>query len=332
MSTDSTFCGVPEGERKETFSVQTKERSGVCLPPLVQWFPHGRSGLFNHSFLQQTSAKKKNSGIYFTSDFLCFFVLLLEVNVLLTLDLWILSGLVLIHFYFFFGHIYTAASWTSRHFRGQRLCPATDMHPPPRPPNRSDGSTAVTASEESGGGSGGGGGGGDPPLVGAAGASAQTSRSNDRGEWSFGRPGSSGGGEPDSPPRCRLNAISLPDGLGVFQKRSIFSFPRRSSSGYFSFDGDSLPSSPLSPRPATADRATQTPTPSGQVMKHALQRMAEARGGGPGTQRLHESSSSPSSTRRRNAAGDMQAEAVGQELRRIGDDFNGVLLSRLGDI
>ncbi|XP_071336167.1 bcl-2-like protein 11 isoform X2 [Trachinotus anak] len=192
------------------------------------------------------------------------------------------------------------------------------MQPPSRP-RRSDGSTAVTTREESGG---------DPPPVGAAGASAQTSRSNDSAERSLGRLGSTGGGEPDSSPRCRTKAISPLDSLGVFQKRSIFSFSRRSSSGYFSFDSDSVPSSPLSPRPATADRATQTPSPTGQVMKHALQRMAEERGGGPGMQQLHESSPSPSSTRQRNAAGDMQAEAVGQELRRIGDDFNRLLLLR----
>uniref|UniRef100_A0A8D3BD31 Uncharacterized protein n=1 Tax=Scophthalmus maximus TaxID=52904 RepID=A0A8D3BD31_SCOMX len=113
-----------------------------------------------------------------------------------------------------------------------------------RPPNRSDG--ALTAREESGGGDS---------------ASAQR-------------------GEPESPARCRTK--STVDTLGVFRKRSIFAPPRRSSSGYFSFDGDSLP---LSPRPvATADRATQTPSPAGQAMEHALQRMAEARGGRPGTQ------------------------------------------------
>ncbi|XP_069395247.1 bcl-2-like protein 11 [Paralichthys olivaceus] len=178
------------------------------------------------------------------------------------------------------------------------------MHPPTRPPNRSDGSTAVTTTEESGG---------DLPPVGAAEASEQTSRSNNNSSDT----GSVGGGEPVSPARCRSR--SSVDSLGVFQKRSIFVFPRRRSSGYFSFDGDSLP--------LTADKATQTPSLGSQVMKHALQRMAEAHGGGPGTQ-LHESSRSPSSRRHRNAAEDMQAEAVGQELRRIGDDFNRLLLLR----
>uniref|UniRef100_A0A3B4V919 Uncharacterized protein n=1 Tax=Seriola dumerili TaxID=41447 RepID=A0A3B4V919_SERDU len=64
-------------------------------------------------------------------------------------------------------------------------------------------------------------------------------------------------------------------------------FSRRSSSGYFSFDSDSLPSSPLSPRPATVERTTQTPSPTSQVMKHALQRMAEAHGGGARMQQQH---------------------------------------------
>ncbi|XP_042289024.1 bcl-2-like protein 11 isoform X1 [Thunnus albacares] len=198
-----------------------------------------------------------------------------------------------------------------------------DDHLHQRPPNRPDGSTAVTATEESGG---------DPPPVGAAGPSAQNSRSKpatDRGERSFGHPGSTGGGEPQSPSRCRPKVNSPTDSLGVFQKRSIFHLPyRRSSSGYFSFESDSLPSSPLSPRPATADKATQTPSPTGQVISHALQRMAEAHGGGPGTHQQHGISPSPSSTRQQNAAGDMQAEAIGRELRLIGDDYNRVLMLR----
>lgn len=142
-----------------------------------------------------------------------------------------------------------------------------------RPPNRSDGSTAVTATRGSGG---------VPPPTGAAGASAQTFRPDHGGERN-----SSGLGEPDSLSCCRTKPISPFDSLGVFQTRSIFHIPRRASSGYFSSEGDSLPSSPLSPRPLTADRATQTPSPSGQVMQHALQRMAEAYGGGPGTHQQH---------------------------------------------
>uniref|UniRef100_A0A3P9N073 Uncharacterized protein n=1 Tax=Poecilia reticulata TaxID=8081 RepID=A0A3P9N073_POERE len=83
--------------------------------------------------------------------------------------------------------------------------------------------------------------------------------------------GGGGRGEPDSDsPPCTVSPASL----DVFRSRSIFRPPRRSSSGYFSFDCDSLPSSPLSPHPVTADKTTQTPSPTGQVMNHALQRMA----------------------------------------------------------
>ncbi|XP_026209992.1 uncharacterized protein LOC113158349 isoform X2 [Anabas testudineus] len=189
----------------------------------------------------------------------------------------------------------------------------------PRQPNRSDGSTAVTATGESGG---------DPPPVGAAGVSTPTSRSNDGGERRFGRPDSSGGGEPESQSRCRTKSSSSSDGLGVF--RSVFRLPRRSSSGYFSYDSDSQPSSPLSPRPVTFDRATQTPSPTGQVMNHALQRLAEANGSDLRTHQQHGSDLSSSSTQQQNAAGDMQAVEVGRELRRIGDDFNNHLLEVAG--
>uniref|UniRef100_UPI0037E92666 bcl-2-like protein 11 isoform X2 n=1 Tax=Semicossyphus pulcher TaxID=241346 RepID=UPI0037E92666 len=178
------------------------------------------------------------------------------------------------------------------------------MHHPSRPPSQLDGSPTVTETEGTGG---------DPP---------QTSRSDNDGERSFGHPDSTGGGggEPDLPSRGRPKPVSPVDSLGVFQKRSIFHLPRRASSGYFSSDGDSLPSSPLSPRPLTADKATQTPSPTAQVMQHALQ----AHGGGPRTHQQY--GPSVSSPRPRNAAGDMQAEAIGRELRRIGDDFNILLL------
>ncbi|KAM3606382.1 uncharacterized protein V6R79_015125 [Siganus canaliculatus] len=108
--------------------------------------------------------------------------------------------------------------------------------------------------------------------------------------------------------------------------RSIFHTPRRASSGYFSYDGESLPSSPLSPRPMTADKATQTPSLTGQVMQHARWRMAEEQGSRPETHQLYGPCPSPSSTQPRHAEGDMQAEAIGRELRRIGDDFNRLLL------
>uniref|UniRef100_A0A3Q0RUR2 Uncharacterized protein n=1 Tax=Amphilophus citrinellus TaxID=61819 RepID=A0A3Q0RUR2_AMPCI len=127
-----------------------------------------------------------------------------------------------------------------------------------RPPKPSDGPTAVTASEDSGG---------DPPPVCATGA--QTSRLNRE---------STGGGEPDSPSWART-----PTSFAAYQSRTIFRFPRRSSSGYFSMECDSMPSSPLSPKPMMADKAIQTPSLSSQVLTHALQRMGEVRDEGPET-------------------------------------------------
>lgn len=59
----------------------------------------------------------------------------------------------------------------------------------------------------------------------------------------------------------------------AYQSRSpVFRTLSRSSSGYFSFDSE--PSSPL----ITHSAATQTPSPTSQVITHALQRISEARG------------------------------------------------------
>ncbi|XP_061821975.1 bcl-2-like protein 11 [Nerophis lumbriciformis] len=118
------------------------------------------------------------------------------------------------------------------------------------------------------------------------------------------RGGGAGGSTPRSPSRRRCSVASLPpERRGVFETRSIFQFPyRRSSSGYFSLEGDSLPASPLSPRAPTATRATQTPSPCAQVVEHALLRVAE------------------------DQAGAMQAVEIGRELRRIGDDYNDYIL------
>lgn len=82
--------------------------------------------------------------------------------------------------------------------------------------------------------------------------------------------GGGGGEEQETAVRCRTNAAN--DTLVVYQSRSIFHFTRRQSSGYFSLDSDSVPSSP---RPVTADKATQTPSPSAQVINHALLSVAE---------------------------------------------------------
>lgn len=144
-------------------------------------------------------------------------------------------------------------SWKSR--LTKTLCSSN------RPPNRPDGWPPVIATRRSEGG---------PSAESAPG---QTSRSVNGGEQSPTRTG-----EPDQTPRRRVPSSPF-DSLGVFQTRTIFYLPRRLSSGYFSFDSDSMPNSPLSPRPPTIDNATQTPSPSGQVMLHALERMAQRFGG-----------------------------------------------------
>lgn len=130
-----------------------------------------------------------------------------------------------------------------------------------RPPNRPEGCTPALATRRSEG---------DPSAEGAPG---QTSRSVNGGEQSPTRTG-----EPHQTPRRRVPSSPF-DSLGVFQTRTIFHLPRRLSSGYFSSDSDSMPNSPLSPRPPTVDNATQTPSPSGQVMLHALERMTQGVGG-----------------------------------------------------
>ncbi|XP_047010357.1 bcl-2-like protein 11 isoform X3 [Ictalurus punctatus] len=67
--------------------------------------------------------------------------------------------------------------------------------------------------------------------------------------------------------------IALPNSRVAYQSRSpVFRTLSRSSSGYFSFDSE--PSSPL----ITHSTATQTPSPSSQVITHALQRISKARG------------------------------------------------------
>ncbi|XP_061645134.1 uncharacterized protein LOC133485451 isoform X2 [Phyllopteryx taeniolatus] len=102
------------------------------------------------------------------------------------------------------------------------------------------------------------------------------SRGEQRGSGAEGSGGgAAGGGAPRSPPRRRSSVAPLlsPERRGVFETRTVFHFPyRRSSSGYFSGTGDSLPGSPLPPR---AVASTQTPSPSAQALRHALARVAE---------------------------------------------------------
>lgn len=125
--------------------------------------------------------------------------------------------------------------------------------------NRLDGSTSVTE------------GSGDPA---AAGTTEQTPRSNP-GKRSRGRPGPIGGreGEGEEP---QVTHLSPPE-----RRNPPPSF-RRESSGYFSSEGDSVPNTPLSPRPVTVDRATQTPSPTAQAVNHAQWRLNEAHDGGQG--------------------------------------------------
>ncbi|XP_061141504.1 bcl-2-like protein 11 isoform X1 [Syngnathus typhle] len=127
-----------------------------------------------------------------------------------------------------------------------------------------------------------------------------------------------------SPSRFRSNISPLlsPERRGVFETRTIFHFPyRRSSSGYFSIEGESLPSSPLSTR---VSAFTQTPSPSAQALEHALARVAEEAHYPRAT--LQGSSVWRPSAGLGPAAGDMQAVEVGQELRRIGDDYNDYIM------
>ncbi|XP_029925773.1 bcl-2-like protein 11 isoform X2 [Myripristis murdjan] len=183
------------------------------------------------------------------------------------------------------------------------------MSRPLRLPNPSDGPPAVTGREE--------GSRGQSP-VGAGGAAAQTPRAapaNESGGRCRGH-AAPPGGKGDSPSRGAGPPISPTNSLSGYQLRSpLFRHLSRSSSGYFSYDGDSLPGSP---RPATVDKATQTPSPSGQAVTHAVLRLTE--------EHPHGSPSSPSRTQPPNTAGDMQS--IGQELRRIGDDYNSLLMQR----
>lgn len=141
-------------------------------------------------------------------------------------------------------------SWKSR--LTKTLCSSN------RPPIRPDGWTRTRRSEG---------------IPSAERPTGRTSRLGNCGEES-----PSGTGEPDQTAWRRVPNPTF-DGLAVFQTRTFFYLPRRRSSGYFSSDGDSTPSSPLSPRPPSADSATQTPSPSGQVMLHALECLGHRLGG-----------------------------------------------------
>ncbi|KAG9332866.1 hypothetical protein JZ751_014470, partial [Albula glossodonta] len=125
----------------------------------------------------------------------------------------------------------------------------------------------------------------------------------ERGEGGESQPGSgaepqtSRSGEGDQ----KRGGFTMPHSLLGYQSRSpVFRTLPRTSSGYFSFDSDSLPSSPL----MTHNKATQTPN-----MPQVPPR--------------------PFRPRSLSMPADMRPELwVAQELRRIGDELNGLYLHR----
>ncbi|KAI1886383.1 hypothetical protein AGOR_G00213450 [Albula goreensis] len=123
----------------------------------------------------------------------------------------------------------------------------------------------------------------------------------------------------------KRGGFTMPHSLLGYQSRSpVFRTLPRTSSGYFSFDSDSLPSSPL----MTHNKATQTPSPSSQVITHARRRISH----------VHQNSQDndmpqvpprPFRPRSLSMPADMRPELwVAQELRRIGDELNGLYLHR----
>ncbi|XP_071015653.1 LOW QUALITY PROTEIN: bcl-2-like protein 11 [Oncorhynchus clarkii lewisi] len=134
----------------------------------------------------------------------------------------------------------------------------------------------------------------------------------------------------DNPQSCEgdqqsRGGIMIPNSLLGFQSRSpVFRTLSRSSSGYFTFDSDSIPSSPL----LKDNKSTQTPSPSSQVITHALQRMSRALE----TWRDYDVWPSPLRPYRARpppTAADMRPEIlIGQELQRIGDEFNNLFIHR----
>ncbi|XP_019719818.1 bcl-2-like protein 11 [Hippocampus comes] len=141
-------------------------------------------------------------------------------------------------------------------------------------------------------------------------------------------PDTEGGGAGGSPaavaPRSqsrRRSSVSLlpsPERRGVFETRTSFHFPyRRSSSGYYSVEGDSLPGSPLWPR---ASASTQPPSPQALTLQQELACDFDV----TSLERTRTCLRSSGHA----VVRDMQAVAIGQDLRRIGDDYNDYILRR----
>ncbi|KAJ8387295.1 hypothetical protein AAFF_G00157910 [Aldrovandia affinis] len=119
--------------------------------------------------------------------------------------------------------------------------------------------------------------------------------------------------------------VTMSHSLLGYQSRSpVFRTLSRSSSGYFSFDYDSLPSSPL----MTHNKSTQTPSPSSQAITHARRRISQVHQNSQDND-MPQAPHRPFRPRSLSMPADMRREMwVAQELRRIGDELNGLYLYR----
>ncbi|KAJ8013868.1 hypothetical protein DPEC_G00034270 [Dallia pectoralis] len=130
----------------------------------------------------------------------------------------------------------------------------------------------------------------------------------------------------DKPQSCDRNRQSPRGGITT-PTSSLLGFQSTSSSGYCSFDCDSVPSSPL----LRHNKSTQTPSPSSRVITHAMSRLSRPHD----TWRAYEAWPRPRRPNRPRPpprAGVMCSETlIGQELQRIGDEFNNLFMhGRLG--
>ncbi|XP_077585359.1 bcl-2-like protein 11 [Stigmatopora nigra] len=122
-----------------------------------------------------------------------------------------------------------------------------------------------------------------------------------------------GGGEGEA--SVRGVTLSAPHHLAPLAPIESSSY-RRSSSGYHSVESDSLPASPR------VVAATQTPSPPAQALQHARASFAGEKLVSQANFAVHPHSWLGDET------GAMQALAFGQDLRRIGDDYNDYILRR----
>ncbi|KAI1896966.1 hypothetical protein AGOR_G00100350 [Albula goreensis] len=121
-----------------------------------------------------------------------------------------------------------------------------------------------------------------------------------------------------------MGGIMIPPGLLGYQSRSpLFRTLSTASSGYFSFEYDSQPNSPL----MTHHKSTQTRSPSCQAIVHAQQRLAQVQE----NYEIHLDPRCAFSQQFLSLSADMPSEQwVGRELQRIGDEFNHYYTHRAG--